>query len=625
MSRDLKHRLISLAVAFMAVVLMVVDLIAFPRIEAANAAGGGTFYQTLSYATGRTPSYSGNIGSIDWCGNDGIGRRYGFTYDGLGRLTSAAYSETVKRPAANVASGTVSYSTAYTYGPDSRPLTVTRQGVRSFIKSLNSTTVPVFGEVDNLTFTYSGSRLIKVSDTVGSLIYAGASDFDDGADTATEYTYDEDGRMISDANKGITSIKYNALGLPAEVTFSDGCSITNRYGADGTLLQRVKAEPLKQIVLAAAATPSITLRTTKTTDNHIGALTLRGNALLRIDTPTGYFAAAKMHYYVKDYQGNVRQVTDADGNVEQDNHYYPYGMLMAESSDILATARGGNVINPNPYLYGSKEYLTTGTANLLDFTARTYDPSTILFQTQDPMASKNTWLNPYTYCGSDPVNFIDPDGRDLVATVDSIPYKWEFRTGIGWGFYSGNGTEYSGNDMFMINLTKSLRTLVSRPVGLKLVKSIVDSKKITTIKNGENLAGDYSTLYEPSDNTIYIDYANPTGAKVEDGVDYNTDMALAHELVHSRLGKNQMGIWEIEVDGEILKVNNSEKLAVHYENMIRAEHCLPLRTYYTWDNSGSGCGQFIKSGTRMSIYYKFPSLPNGRTIPYHYFRYLKRH
>ena len=147
-------------------------------------------------------------------------------------------------------------------------------------------------------------------------------------------------------------------------------------------------------------------------NSALGALTLRKDALKRIDTPTGDFAGGKMHYYVKDYQGNIRQVTDADGNVEQDNHYYPYGMLMAESSDILATARGGNVINPNPYLYGSKEYLTTGTANLLDFTARTYDPSTILFQTQDPMAWDYTPFNAYTYCRGDPINRVDRDGRE---------------------------------------------------------------------------------------------------------------------------------------------------------------------------------------------------------------------
>ena len=115
-------------------------------------------------------------------------------------------------------------------------------------------------------------------------------------------------------------------------------------------------------------------------------------------------------------QGNVRQVTDADGNVEQDNHYYPYGMLMAESSDILAGALSNSNKDANPYLYGAKEYLTTAGANLLDFTARTYDPSTLLFQTQDPMSGDYTSFNAYLYCGANPVNRIDPDGKEWKYT-----------------------------------------------------------------------------------------------------------------------------------------------------------------------------------------------------------------
>ena len=99
-------------------------------------------------------------------------------------------------------------------------------------------------------------------------------------------------------------------------------------------------------------------------------------------------------------------------------------MLMAESSDILATARGGNVINPNPYLFGAKEYLTTAGANLLDFTARTYDPSLPLFQTQDPKAWDYTPFNAYTYCGGDPVNRFDKDGEfwDTVWDLCNVAY-----------------------------------------------------------------------------------------------------------------------------------------------------------------------------------------------------------
>ena len=111
------------------------------------------------------------------------------------------------------------------------------------------------------------------------------------------------------------------------------------------------------------------------------------------------FSSDRMHYYVKDYQGNVRQVTDADGAVVQDNHYYPYGMLMGESSNIIASPRRYCDLSSNPYLYGSKDYITTAGANVLDFTAPMYDPSTLLFQTQDPKATDYTPLNSYLYCG----------------------------------------------------------------------------------------------------------------------------------------------------------------------------------------------------------------------------------
>ncbi len=157
-------------------------------------------------------------------------------------------------------------------------------------------------------------------------------------------------------------------------------------------------------------TPLLTTRTNKTTDDHIGALTIRNKVVTRIDTPNGYFGAGKMHYYIKDYQGNVRQVTDAAGAVEQDNHYYPYGMLMGESSDILAAAAGSGSTNSNPYLFGSKEYLTTAGANLLDFTARTYDPSIPLFHTPDPLRDKYHSFSAYLYCLGNPILFTDFNG-----------------------------------------------------------------------------------------------------------------------------------------------------------------------------------------------------------------------
>lgn len=51
------------------------------------------------------------------------------------------------------------------------------------------------------------------------------------------------------------------------------------------------------------------------------------------------------HFYLTDHQGNVRVVANQNGEVEQVNHYYPYGGLMGESTNSDA----------QPYKYNGKE------------------------------------------------------------------------------------------------------------------------------------------------------------------------------------------------------------------------------------------------------------------------------
>src|SRR5690606_37905298 len=71
-----------------------------------------------------------------------------------------------------------------------------------------------FGTMDDLNYSYTGNQLKAVDDDIlASSVYG----FVDGAELATEYTYDGNGNMISDANKGITAIGYNHLNLPNEI------------------------------------------------------------------------------------------------------------------------------------------------------------------------------------------------------------------------------------------------------------------------------------------------------------------------------------------------------------------------------------------------------------------------
>ena len=73
--------------------------------------------------------------------------------------------------------------------------------------------------IDNLTLTYNGNRLQKVSDsTVQGITNL---DFKDVADTAVEYEYDANGNLTKDLNKDICRIEYDCLLLLRKDSFQE--------------------------------------------------------------------------------------------------------------------------------------------------------------------------------------------------------------------------------------------------------------------------------------------------------------------------------------------------------------------------------------------------------------------
>ena len=51
--------------------------------------------------------------------------------------------------------------------------------------------------------------------------------------------------------------------------------------------------------------------------------------------------------------------------------------------------------------------------NTYDYGARQYDPTLGRWDRMDPMCEKYYSVSPYAYCGNNPVNRIDPDGREI--------------------------------------------------------------------------------------------------------------------------------------------------------------------------------------------------------------------
>ncbi len=261
---------------------------------------------------------------------------------------------------------------------------------------------------------------LKVEDSAGSgqPTYYGAFHFDDGADSDLEYAYDQNGNMTKDMNKDITEIKYNLMNLPAKITYSDGKSLSMTYSADGERL-------------------SVTHNMVYTGDfnAYFGHFIYRNGSLNRVLVDGGYIYGSQYHFYLTDHLGNNRVVVNAGGTVEQVNHYYPYGGLTGEST-------GGSV---QPYKYNGKELERMNGLDLYDYGARWMDAALGRFTTIDPMCEKYYDISPYAYCAGNPVNLVDPDGRDIVLLGDSINRTnslEQIQKGLGEGIKIG----YSNTD-----------------------------------------------------------------------------------------------------------------------------------------------------------------------------------
>ena len=116
-------------------------------------------------------------------------------------------------------------------------------------------------------------------------------------------------------------------------------------------------------------------------------------------------------------KGNIRKVVKSDGTVVQQTAYYPFGGLYVGS-----TANTGSDVQTHKY--NGKELDRLHGLDLYDYGARQYDPTMGQFLTIDPLAEKYYHLTPYSYCGGDPVNAVDPDGRHIeVQAVSEYQYK----------------------------------------------------------------------------------------------------------------------------------------------------------------------------------------------------------
>jgi RHS repeat-associated protein len=520
------------------------------------------------------PCYNGNISIIKWSYGKGSENGYTLNYDGMSRLKNVSSRMS---PFNN--------STSYSYDKHGNVLNIRRSGL------INA---KEYGMVDDITLSYNGNQLLRADDRASSILLSSSLDFKDySKNVATEYTYDCNGNMLSDLNRGITNTGYNFLNLPEFIDISSPVAeVRSNYFYSGsgeklrveqTSLKESKLLPVTMTDRLVVSIPVTTARDVSTTDSRIvlaqnGIRTVatkdltttdycnnviyegKGSVygLRRILTDNGYIENDIYYFYIKDHQGNNRLVLDESGNIVQKTDYYPFGTLFQKSEKC-----------DQPYLYGGKEFETDGGLNSYDFGARTYDPAICRFGQVDPLCEDYYGVSPYVYCLNNPIKFVDRDGRE-VRLADNV------------------------SKQFRKDFNMAIRHLNRHDAG-EIYKELQISENVYTIMESNNSR--FNTL------TNTVEWNSRMGILTNNAIMLSPTSVLNHEFDHAlQHDKNPMQqIKDSPIDDKNPYRNNEEKRVITGSEQKTARKLGEIRDGEVTRKDHNGAVYEVKSSISTEI------------------------
>jgi RHS repeat-associated protein len=334
-----------------------------------NASEGDLFSYKLDYET--AGFYDGNIGKQSWH-NGAIERNYTFTYDNTNRLKSATYGgisgENYSIPSIN-------------YDRNGNITNLQRNG------KIGSG----FGLIDNLSYSYNGNRLNQITDAV-----SGNHNVDFVQRGGANYTFYNDGSLKSDANEQIENIVYDSfLDQPTQIQLTDGRTINHYYDGGGSLLRTVYSNGEYW--------------------EYTNGLIYRNGQSYQWNDDEGrilYQNGAFLYEFAySDHLGNTRiSFKENNGQLEKvaETSFDPTGVILKDLGQQNATQ--------NRWELQGKESEKTFGLNRINFGARTFNPTTVVWDRIDKMVEKYYSHSPYTYALNNPAMFNDFDGNDLDPT-----------------------------------------------------------------------------------------------------------------------------------------------------------------------------------------------------------------
>jgi RHS repeat-associated protein len=207
------------------------------------------------------------------------------------------------------------------------------------------------------------------------------------------YTYDSENHMTSMTGNGkVITMTYDAFGNRVAKTVN---GVTTQYLVEDDVNPTGLPQVLEDVQNGAA------VRT------YTYGLQRISQSLSPIVTGSNAWTTS---FYGYDGGGSVRQLTNSAGAVTDEYLYDAFGNSFTKTGTT-----------PNNYLYRAEQY--DSDLGLYYLRARYYNPATGRFLSRDPEDGKATdpaSLHKYLYAGGDPVNGIDPMGRESMLETGSI-------------------------------------------------------------------------------------------------------------------------------------------------------------------------------------------------------------
>lgn len=275
--------------------------------------GYNLLYEQSEAAIGNTPRFDGTPSAMRWSANLGQSaeqeRAWRYSYDAMNRLREAGY---------------LSLRGTW-YGGNANRESVPARDHNGNVKTLRRYDAAGLLS-DDLEIAYAGDRLQSVTDS---------GDRTKGfvqppVPAAAAYSFDPNGNLIADADRGITSVTYDPFGQPAEVQMSSG--LRHR------IIRDASGNKLRQEVVSAAG------QLTASTD-YAGEFIYIDGTLTHVLHPEGrsMVQTNEYQYSIRDHVGNVRISFSSLAPVESAQAGYEPSNATAESSQYLRYANARRI------------------------------------------------------------------------------------------------------------------------------------------------------------------------------------------------------------------------------------------------------------------------------------------